>query len=349
MEKYDGNCKARSFVTVPVITAAVLIGMFFGVLFGIWWGTRHAAYCIRHDTDDMTHTPLEENEITYGISDQNLRVHSVEWKDFPSWREVAFSVEGSISFITEQNRRIVSDAFANPEALEEIHREHCVASNGKDLIYYDEVTYRINEATVNTVIPKVDTPYDIVVMDTVNNSFYIVFSEKDSEKEVEYIAGSIFPFGETYTVWTKEQAAYFDTNIDAYLSVFALSGTYGGSQPLRERTQREGIVLKKDEGSFLNCTMYNHGSDVWRYETQLPHVELWYKGMWLELLSPYADNLTTAEIKPGQNRGFAIPDETIAKYPSLIDGIYRLVIYGENEEFVVSDTFKKESDISFQK
>lgn len=340
MEKYDGNCKVRSFMIVPVITIAVLIGMFFGVLFGIWWGTRHAAYCTRHDTYSMMHTPLEENEITYGISDQNLRVHLVEWKDFPSWREVAFSVEGSISFITGQNGRIVSDAFANPEALEEIHREHCVASNGKDLIYYDEVTYRINEATVNTVIPKVHTPYDNVVMDTVNNSFYMVFCEKDSEKEVEYIAGSIFPFGEAYTVWTKEQATYSNTNIDAYLSAFALSGTYDGGQPLRERTQREGVALKKDEGSFLDCTIYNFGTDGWRYETRLPHIELWYKGVWLELIPPYADDLMTAEIELGQNRGFAIPDETIAKYPTLIDGIYRLVIYGENEEFVISDTFR---------
>lgn len=317
MEKKDGNCKMSTFM----IAIAILVGMLFGGLCGIWWGTQRAA--------------LEKNVITYGISGQNLHVRSVVWKDFPTWREVAFSIDGSISFVTEQNGRIALDALANPEALEEIHREHNVASNGKALVFYDEVTYVINEGVVSAEIPKIYHSYNNAVVDTVNNSFYMVFREKDTE----CIAGSIFPLQETYTVWTKEQAKYSDTNIDTYLSAFTLSGTYGGNYPLCERAQKEGVILQKEEGSFLDCTIYNQGADVWCYEAQLPHVELWYKGVWIELISPFANNLVIAEIEPGQNRGFDVPAETIMMYPALIDGIYRLVVYGENEEFVASEIF----------
>lgn len=109
--------------------------------------------------------------------------------------------------------------------------------------------------------------------------------------------------------------------------------------PLREMVQKEGAVLKKEEGNFLNCTVYNNGSDVWCYEAQLPHVGLWYKGVWVELISPFANNLMTAMTEPDQGRGFDVPDEIIMQYPTLIDGIYRLVIYGKNDEFAVSDIF----------
>ena len=191
----------------------------------------------------------------------------------------------------------------------------------------------INEGIVHATIPKI---YDRnVIIDAVRNSFYFVFHEKDTD----YVAGSIYPLDTGYKVWTEEENNYFDTNIDTYLSAFTLSGTYDDVSPLHEKTQKEGVVLRKEEGNFLNCTVYNNDPDVWNYEAQLPHVELWYKGVWIELTSPFAINLMTVMIEPGQNREFNVPEETITQYPTPIDGIYRLVIYGENEEFVVSDTF----------
>lgn len=312
---YFAGCKMHSLIS------AVLIGILVGAFCGIWSGRQRAA--------------PEHDEITYGISGQELHVQSVVWTDFPAWREVTFSINGSISFITDQNGRIVFQALANPEALEETRREHNVFSDGKDLVCYDEVTYEINAGKVNATIPKMHDRSHDDITDTVNNSFYLVFCEQDTE----YIAGSILPLEEAYTAWTKEQERHFDTNIDAYMSAFMRSGTYDRESPLCQRVQKESIVLKKEEGSFLDCTIYNHGAAVWRYEAQLPHVELWYKGVWIELISPYAEDLMTVGIEPGQSRGFDIPDETVMQYPTLIDGVYRLVVYGENEEFVVSETF----------
>lgn len=307
------TCKIRSLI------AAVLVCILSGGLWGFRCGAQHMAY--------------GENEIEYGISRQDLQVHSVVWKDFPAWREVTFTVNGSLSFITGQYGSVTLDGLTDSDTLEEIQREHKVFSDGKDLVSFDEVTYVINEGIVSAAIPKVYNRNEI--LDIVRNSFYIVFREKGRE----HIAGSISPLEETYQVWTADKAGYADTNIEAYLSAFTLSGTYDTVCPLREKAQREGVVLQKEEGNFLNCTVYNNGSEAWCYEARLPHVELWYKGVWAELVSPFADNLADTMIAPGQNREFDIPEEIIAQYPTLMDGIYRLVIYGENEEFVASDTF----------
>lgn len=310
---YSVTCKIRSLII------AALICTLFGGLLGFWCGAQHMA--------------LERNGIAYGISGQELHVHSVVWKDYPEWREVTFTIDGSISFITGKNGSITLDGLTDPVAMEEIRREHNVSTDGKDLVYFDDVTYVIHEGAVSATIPKV---YDRnAILDVVGNSFFMVFREKDRE----HIAGSIPLLDEAYQAWTEEEAGYSDTNIDAYLSAFTLSGTYGDQRPLREKEQKEGVILQKEEGNFLNCTVYNNGSETWCCETQLPHIELWYKGVWIELVSPFADDLTAVMVEPGQDRGFDVSEEIIMQYPALMDGIYRLVIYGENEEFVVSDTF----------
>ncbi len=212
-------------------------------------------------------------------------------------------------------------------------REHNVSVNGKDRIYYDDVTYVIDEGTVKAVIPRVRSGN--VIRDTVCNSFYVVFRERSAD----HVAGCISLLDGVYQPWTTEEADCFYRNMDAYLSAFTLSGTYEDTDPLRERASKEGVALRKDGGNFLNCTVCNNGSDPWCYGAQLPHVELWYKGVWIELVCPFADNLMTAVVEPGQSRTFDVPEETIMQYPALMDGIYRLVVYGENGDFAVSDTF----------
>ena len=76
-----------------------------------------------------------------------------------------------------------------------------------------------------------------------------------------------------------------------------------------------------------------------RYEDELPHIELWYKGIWIELKSPFDYNLTSKTINPLESTNFETPKEILDQYPTPLRGIYRLVIYGENEEFIVSNTF----------
>ena len=42
----------------------------------------------------------------------------------------------------------------------------------------------------------------------------------------------------------------------------------------------------------------------------------------------------TVKTEPVKDKKIDIPEETIMQCPTLIDGIYRPVIYGEYEEFV---------------
>lgn len=79
------------------------------------------------------------------------------------------------------------------------------------------------------MIPKLHDSYNNVAVDTVNNSFYMVFVKKEQKKK-----------------WKKRC-----TNIDAYLSAFTLGRTYDGNQPLRKRTQKNNILLKKKRAASL--------------------------------------------------------------------------------------------------
>jgi len=90
-------------------------------------------------------------------------------------------------------------------------REHNVSVNGKDRIYYDDVTYVIDEGTVKAVIPRVRSGN--VIRDMVCNSFYVVFRERSAD----HVAGCIYLLDGVYQHWTTEEADCFDRNMDAYL------------------------------------------------------------------------------------------------------------------------------------
>lgn len=132
---YSVTFKIRSLII------AALICMLSGGFLGFRCGVQHRA--------------MERDGIAYGISGQELHVHSVVWKDYPAWREVTFTIDGSISFITGKNGCITLDGLTDPDALEEVRREHNVSTDGKDLVYFDDVTYVINEGAVSATIPKV--------------------------------------------------------------------------------------------------------------------------------------------------------------------------------------------------
>ncbi|MBD5470385.1 MAG: hypothetical protein HDR19_04545, partial [Lachnospiraceae bacterium] len=218
-------------------------------------------------------------------------------------------------------------------AFAETHREHNVSSDGSDLVYYDYATYNFNDGKVTVNIPKIYSSNPIT--DTVNNSYYLTFYENDAD----YIAGCISVLDTYYTVWTEDEIRFSDVNLDAYLTAFTLSGTYDTVKPLHQISSKEGISLRKEEGSIFAYTIENNTGSSWVYENYLPHIELWYKGVWIELNSPFSYNLMNSTIKPSEIQHFEIPEEIVSQYPTLFPGRYRLVIYGEDGEFIVSDVF----------
>lgn len=301
----------------------LLFGFLICFLLGIWVGFMWK----------KQHTVLEGNAVQYGIAEQNLNVQSVEWKNYPSYWELSFVLSGNISFWTKNNDTILLKHLTNADAFMEIDRQHNVSSNGSDLLYYDYAAYKLDSGVIVVNIPK--RYDDNIITYTISNSYYLEFSGDD----IDYIAGCIHLLDTDYVPWTQEEAMASAVNLDAYLSAFTLSHTYANVSPLQQEMSKEGICLKQEGENYFSASINNNTEADWQYEAGLPHIELWYKGVWIELNSPYDNNLTTRMLEPEETQYLEIPETALEQYPTLLPGIYRLVIYGENEEFVVSDTF----------
>lgn len=306
-------------IPVSILVSGSIVFILFGILIGYLW-------CKSHITQNG-------DILQYGVAEQNLTIQSITWKNYPTYRELTFNIDGNISFYTESNGVITFNNLANPNAFEEIHREHKVSSNGSNFAYYDYASYNFNDGKVTVNIPKRYSSNPIT--DTVHNSYYLTFYEN----EAAYVAGCISVLDTYYTVWTEDEISVSDVNLDAYLTAFTLSGTYDSVKPLHQKSSKEGISLRKEEGSIFAYTIENNTESNWVYENHLPHIELWYKGVWIELNSPFDYNLMNSTIKPSEIQHFETPEEIVSQYPTPFPGQYRLVIYGENGEFIVSDVF----------
>jgi len=297
--------------------AALLTLLVFGL--GYLWGRWH--------------TVPKEDTLIYGVTEQNLNIQSILWNDYPAYRVLTFLIDGTVSFHTKSNGVITLNHLAEPDMLQEISREHNVFYDGKDLQFYDEVTYSLNSGKVTVSIPK--THPDNIICAITDNSYYLTFHESDND----YIAGCISAGDVKYMPWTVEEIRSAALNLDVYLPAFTLSKTYDSTKPLHQKAPRDGITLNKEAENYLSCILYNHTEKDWQYARELPHLELWYKGVWMELESPFDDSLTIGTLKPYETKQFAPPKETMEQYPTPFPGIYRLVIYGEKDEFIVSDSF----------
>ncbi len=316
----DYTCgKKFSLNYIIVILLGVIAFILFGALIGYNWCKQNIV--------------LTENVIQYGVVEQNLNVQSILWKDYPTYKELSFTIDGNITFHTKHNGKITLDNLVEFSSFEEKSRKFNISSNGSDLLYYDYVTYNLHESKVVVNIPKIYN--DNSILSIVNNSYFLMFNEND----MEYVAGCIHENDSEYVPWTADEIENSIENLDAYLPAFTLSRTYDSINPLHQKLPKQGIKLNKEGGSCLSYTMYNGTMNNWRYEDQLPQIELWYKGIWIELKSPFDYNLTSKTINPLESTNFETPKEILDQYPTPLRGIYRLVIYGENEEFIVSNTF----------
>lgn len=279
------------------------------------------------------HTMPKENQLQYGVTEQNLSIQSISWKDYPAYRELTFSIDGNISFHTKADGIVTFSELADSNKMEETGRKRRFFMDKGSVQRYDIVTYQMRNEKAMVNIPK--TEKENPISSITDNSYYLTFHENEDA----YPAGCIRVMDTVYEPWTAQQIRASTANMEAYLSVFSLSGTYDSVKPLHQKTPKEGISIKKETGTCLDCTLANNTQKDWNYEQSLPHIELWYRGIWIELSAPFDNNLTIGTLKPSETRQYEIPLETIKQYPRLFPGIYRLVLYGEHSEFVISAPF----------
>lgn len=311
--------KKRRSVYCVIFPVGAFLLLFIGAWIGSLWYKQHMS--------------LRENVLEYGVTEQDLRIGDVLWKDYPSYRGLTFTIDGMISFRLPRNVTVCLDGLADTEMLQEKSREHCVSSNGTDVLYYDLVSYYLNDGKVSANIPKIYQ--DNIICSVKDNSYYLTFDDGD----MEYCVGCISLLDTEYVSWTADEIKYADVNLNAYLPAFQLSGTYDIVKPLHQKSPKKGIILEKKGGNGFQYAIYNQTLENWCYESQLPHIELWYKGIWIELVSPFDYNLTSEMINASEIKEYEIPEKLMSQYSAFLEGIYRLVIYGENQEFIVSDIF----------
>lgn len=308
---------ARIFIFLLALFIGIIISGIVGTIF-----IKKTAECQNSD-----------NDFSYGLVERDISVSNIEWQEFFDWRNVSFDIEGSISVIIPRNSDVAFNDMEYPNCLREINREHFVYSDGNELLYYDLVTYEIEKGhIVATGILKERN--NAITAATCGYKAGFTYGDGNG-----YFLGYIPPQSKTFEEWSTLQNTYISMELTPYLDAFNISRTYTDTTTLHAIDIADNVKLIKMEGGILDCIIENNGTNSWEYRATVPALEMWYKGVWIELETGVDYNLTT-EICPGMaKKEIIIPEQRTNSYPYLIPGIYRLVIYGIKDDCVISDDF----------
>lgn len=272
----------------------------------------------------------------YGVTDSDLTVRDIVWKDYPGWKTVSFQADGNITLQVPAGANIVIGGLAEA-ALQEKSRETAEVAGEA----YDVVELEIQQATVEDKVSEVKEQDDILKA-TRGYHWKVLWSgEKATSKltEGEYIIGCIMPQGTEMQLWSAEENQYAERNLQPYFEVFRLSRTYTDATAQNTYPLAEGIELKKLEGDVFCFELTNKNKEDWFYHPVLPAVELWYDGVWIEVESPYAETAMASRLRASETVAMRKSDKEV-NYPYLFPGLYRLVYYGEDGDCVISDVFE---------
>ena len=298
--------------------------LFIGIVIGVKLGTKWSY--------NMEERQNQAQLFHYGVVENDITVTDIEWQEFPNWRNVSCIVQGSFSVNIPKDADITFADLANTDSIKETTREHQVFSDGKELIYYDYVTYEVESGLLEVTGLLKEKDNEIVAA---TKGYKVSLTWENGE----YFLGYISPLSEVFEVWTDQQNEFAGQNITPYLNTFALSRTYVDTNILCSISVADNMKLSKREGGLLDCTLKNEGTVDWTYSTELPALEMWYKGVWIELKTKW-DNALIVKNCPGMKQEeMVFPEEITDAYPDLFPGLYRLVIYGTEGDCAISETF----------
>lgn len=310
------------------LVAGVIIGLLLG-----WY---------QHHNDITVSRGEADTSFRLDVLDENLTIVNVEWSEYPGWKNVSFDVHGTFTIQLPVGASIDFCDLENEESLKELQRTSYTTSADGTSISYDVVTYELTNGhvTATGIIKASDNPIASAT------SGYRVQVEYNTTQA--YTLGYLPPDSTVYTPWSSLEQSYGDCDLSPYLSAYQLSRTYIDTSLQPGRTLRQDIAVSKAEDALLNCTITNQSDAAWSFRADLPSLELWYNGVWIEVLSPYDSALMTHTCDANDSYELAIPADINDRYPSLYPGIYRLVIYGTEEDYAVSDRFVVEYHHAFE-
>lgn len=306
--------RKKYFYHIYVFVLVLIIGL----IIGLFVATNYAANAA--DTFRL------------GLVESNITISNVKWKDFWGWRNISCGVDGRISVNIPKDTDIVFNDLQNPDCIREINREHRVYSDGNELLYYDFVTYEIENGDIAAagILKNRDNAITAAAC-----GYKAGFTYGDGS---ECMLGYIPPGSETFEEWSVQQAHYASMDLTPYLGAFNISRTYDYFTALHSKTGNENVRLIKKDGKLLDCIIENNGISDWSYHVERPVLEMWYCGVWIELDTDIA--YASDDVCHGMSsKEIDIPDSVTDTYPYLFSGLYRLVLYGTKGDYATSDVF----------
>lgn len=275
----------------------------------------------------------QTSDFAYGLVENNVDVTDIVWQEFPGYRNLSCEIQGTFEINVPKNAEVAVADLQEESAMKEIRRDHRVLSDGTALLYYDNVTYEIGSGNIAATGILKNRESDIGA--AVSGYRVGIFWETDEEIYLGYVA----PKSQSFQKWDMKKNTYADVNLSPYLNAFKLSRTYENGNVLSVKKTADNVSLIKEEGGLLNCVIDNQGDFDWNYSADLPSLEMWYRGVWIELTSEFASNLTVQTCPQGERRELMIPKKTTDRYPDLFPGLYRLVVYGTDDDYIATDKF----------
>lgn len=309
---------------ITFFLTGVIFGMILGLLIAKLWYT---------DRKDIKESGNDFSYGRYGIESQNLTVSQVSWQEYSSFRKVSFVLDGDFVINVPDDCTCLISGMEDASDLEEVNRKKLYLTDGDELTAYDQVHYRLNHANIQSegMLKGEDAIHDAV------SGYRLVVLFGENNETLGYLP----PLSDSFTEWSKEENHYSCNNYEIYLDHFMLSRTYGAEHST-DRSE-EDIKLIKQEGSILNCIIDNtNGSGDWEYNAQVPTIELWYRGAWIELNSPFDSNLAVATCGKGESKEITVSDDTMEEYSYFLPGIYRLVLWGTDGDYIATESFVME-------
>lgn len=299
----------------------LVIGIIAGAIFGGKWAAG------RNELREQI------SGFAYGLVENNVDMTDIVWREFPGYRNLSCEIQGTFEINVPKNAEVAVADLQEESAMKEIRRDHRVLSDGTELLYYDNVTYEIGSGNIAATGILKNRESDI---GSAVSGYRVGISWETDEK---IYLGYLAPESQNFQKWDMEKNTYADVNLSPYLDAFKLSHTYEDGSDLSVKKAADNVSLTKEEGGLLDCVLDNQGKLDWSYRADLPSLEMWYQGVWIELTSDFASNAIAITCPAGERRELVIPKKTTDSYPDLFPGLYRLVIYGTEDDYIATEGY----------
>ncbi len=325
MKKEDNNLKGnKTIICKGIIFWSIL---FIGIIIGIL-----ATISIKYK--NLSSRKDEQTSFRLGLVENNLTITGIKWSDFPGWRNIECNIEGTFSINLPHDASIDFCDLLNNGCLKEIHRKTIHSQDNNMESNYDLVHYEITNGVIAAtgVLKKYDNPISIA-----ESGYQVRATWNGSENYI--ILGYIPPESVIFTPWSNLENTYANCDLTPYFDAFQLSRTYLDESLASKIPIQSNINVVKVQDGLMNCRIENCSDKEWTYSADLPALEMWYNGVWIEVLPPYDSALMTQTCASNEIYEINVPSDTNNNYPSLFPGIYRLVIYGTEDDYAVSNSF----------